>query len=421
MHWIGWEKMKLSKEEGGLGFRDLHSFNMAMLARQGWRLLQAPDSFCARVLRAKYYPSGDVLSAEPVVGMSYVWRSILKGLEVLKEGIIWRIGDGATVKIWEDPWIPRGVTRRPVSHQGANLLTRVSELMDPNTGSWDIGLVTSCFHPDDAQTILRIPICDQTEDFVAWHFDSKGVFSVKSAYKIHVQMLKNEASRQQGDSSENSDTNPALFRALWKVHCPPRVHHFLWRFAHNSHPTYMNIGRRGVELDTRCAVYGKYFEDGGHLFIKCKNAKRRSRALFLEDVRLKLLDCTSAKECLSLILSLPEKRMLMSVAMLWCWWAERNRGNHGEKRLDVEAFRYMVTRHAEEWIQYLVPKPASPGVQHCKWEKPPEHMVKINTDAAFSERSGAGGWGVICRDADSAIRFAAAGGKHDFSDALHAH
>jgi hypothetical protein len=68
MHWVGWEKMKLPKEQGGLGFRDLYSFNLAMLARQGWRLLQSPDSLCARVLHAKYYPDGDLLSAKPQPG-----------------------------------------------------------------------------------------------------------------------------------------------------------------------------------------------------------------------------------------------------------------------------------------------------------------------------------------------------------------
>jgi hypothetical protein len=74
-HWVSWEKMMMPKEEGGLGFRDLHSFNLAMLARQVWRLIQAPNSLCSRVLRAKYFEDGDILNAKPTPGMSYVWRS----------------------------------------------------------------------------------------------------------------------------------------------------------------------------------------------------------------------------------------------------------------------------------------------------------------------------------------------------------
>jgi hypothetical protein len=135
MHWVGWEKMKMSKDEGGLGFRDLYTFNLAMLAKQGWRLIQAPDSLCARVLRAKYFPDGNLLMARPQTGMSYVWRSILKGIEVLKGGIIWRIGDGSKVHIWEDAWFPSGSTRQPSAHKGDYDLVWVSELIDQTSCS----------------------------------------------------------------------------------------------------------------------------------------------------------------------------------------------------------------------------------------------------------------------------------------------
>jgi hypothetical protein len=66
-----------------------------MLAKQGWRLLSDPMSLCARVLKAKYFPNTDVLHVEPVDGMSYSWRSILKGIKLLKEGVIKRVGNGA--------------------------------------------------------------------------------------------------------------------------------------------------------------------------------------------------------------------------------------------------------------------------------------------------------------------------------------
>jgi hypothetical protein len=217
MHWVGWEKMKLSKEEGGLGFRDLHSFNLAMLARQCWRLIQAPESLCAQVLRAKYFSNGDLLTAKPVVGMSYVWRSILKGLEVFKEGIIWRIGDGTRVNIWQDPWFPRGVTRQPSTHKGDCDLEMVSELIDASTCTWNQSLINQHFHPDDVLIILSIPLRDQTDDFIAWHFDQRGIFFVKSAYKVHVDMLNREKVFQTGQGSEARSVKSEVFKKIWKV------------------------------------------------------------------------------------------------------------------------------------------------------------------------------------------------------------
>jgi hypothetical protein len=76
MHCHAWWKLCYPKSDGGMGFRDFHSFNLAMLAKQVWRLSTNQESLCATVLRAKYYPHGDVLKA----GSSFTWQSIVAGI-----------------------------------------------------------------------------------------------------------------------------------------------------------------------------------------------------------------------------------------------------------------------------------------------------------------------------------------------------
>ncbi|XP_050211979.1 uncharacterized protein LOC126662136 [Mercurialis annua] len=62
--------MPMSK--GGLGFRNVRAFNLAMLAKQVWRLYQYSDSLCGKVFCAKYFPESDVLKASKGKWASYV-------------------------------------------------------------------------------------------------------------------------------------------------------------------------------------------------------------------------------------------------------------------------------------------------------------------------------------------------------------
>lgn len=57
-------------------------------------MMQHPESLCARVLGVKYFPDGNLLNAGEIRNMSYTWRSILKGINILKKDLIWRVGNG---------------------------------------------------------------------------------------------------------------------------------------------------------------------------------------------------------------------------------------------------------------------------------------------------------------------------------------
>ena len=94
------------KNDGGMGFKDFKSFNKALLAKQSWRLWQTLDSFLAKIMEGKYYSGGNILEAPLGARPSYAW-SIHGSCDLLKHGLIWRVRNGAQIRIWKDKWIPR--------------------------------------------------------------------------------------------------------------------------------------------------------------------------------------------------------------------------------------------------------------------------------------------------------------------------
>lgn len=80
--------MGRSKSDGGLGFRDLEVFNFALLAKQGWRILQHLESMVVTVMKDKYFRTGSFMQALLGHNPLYAWRSIYKAREVLERGLV---------------------------------------------------------------------------------------------------------------------------------------------------------------------------------------------------------------------------------------------------------------------------------------------------------------------------------------------
>lgn len=142
MAWLNWEKMCAPKEKDGLGFQDLKAFNLALLAKQGWCLQTKPNSLVHQVLEARYFPQIDFLHAEVGSRPSYAWHSILSTQTVVKTSYRWQVGNGESIAIWTDHWLPRPSTFRvlsPPPPHSAN--TKVSSLIHLDSGDWNVLLI----------------------------------------------------------------------------------------------------------------------------------------------------------------------------------------------------------------------------------------------------------------------------------------
>ncbi|GAA0146506.1 hypothetical protein LIER_06440 [Lithospermum erythrorhizon] len=107
--------MCLPKEEEGLGFRSRVHMNSALLAKQAWRLVEDPGNPLALAYKARYFPDTDFWDATTGSTPSYIWRSILQSREVLRRGCKWVLGDGKTIRIWQDSWVIRDSVERLIS------------------------------------------------------------------------------------------------------------------------------------------------------------------------------------------------------------------------------------------------------------------------------------------------------------------
>ena len=91
--------MPQPKSHGGLGSRDMKLFNQALLAKQAWRLIENPQSLCAQVLKAKYFPNGFLVDTvlqgtPPRLGkqLSMDWsctRKVLFGVLVMAQRCVY--------------------------------------------------------------------------------------------------------------------------------------------------------------------------------------------------------------------------------------------------------------------------------------------------------------------------------------------
>ncbi|KAL5766450.1 hypothetical protein ACOSP7_017067 [Xanthoceras sorbifolium] len=281
IHWCRWKTLCSNKLEGGLGFRDLSLFNQALLAKQGWRLINQPGSLAGQVLKHIYFPRTSFLRAKATASASLMWRSILWGRSLIEKGSRWRVGSGSSVSILQDRWLPRPSSFKVIDGYSLARDSMVTSLKSAS-GAWNSSLVRNSFAPIDAECILSLPTSLRScPDQLLWHFSKDGKYSVKSGYWLASSL------GQDGTSSSSSSVGSSWWKFLWSLNIPAKVRMFVWRACRNLLPTRSLLAARRVSVGAGCPLCDAGVDSVLHALWYCRSLVVSKAAVpFLSGLRL---------------------------------------------------------------------------------------------------------------------------------------
>ncbi|KAA3477682.1 reverse transcriptase-like protein [Gossypium australe] len=141
---LSWRTLCQPKGMGGIGLRNMRLFNIALLGRQVWRLINNKESLYFKVLSSKYFPDGNIFNAKKVNRASFTWSSIAAAVDLLKNSFGWQIGNDEPIKIRKDNWGLEGLNGSTII---PNMLSSgdvsVKNLWKEHDRSWNVEKIAS--------------------------------------------------------------------------------------------------------------------------------------------------------------------------------------------------------------------------------------------------------------------------------------
>ncbi|CAN0899672.1 Uncharacterized mitochondrial protein AtMg00310 [Linum grandiflorum] len=202
-----------------------------------------PETLAERVYKAKYYADGDFLSASLGSSPSYTWRSVCHSQIVIAHGVRWRVGDGQTISFWHDTWLRRDGRFEIESIPLGNTDIRLAGLIqtEGSTKTWDIRWPEGLVNDEELDDILSIPRRENNVDTRIWHYSNKGVYTVKSGYKLLME----------GITTSDHLHFSGQWNKLWSSQVAPKIRHLVWRGIRDVLSTWVALSRKGGCCSTR--------------------------------------------------------------------------------------------------------------------------------------------------------------------------
>lgn len=271
----------------------------------------------------------------------------------------------------------------------------MSDLILPDTHSWNVEKVTRLFSPRDRNAILNIPLSLlSTEDKIIWHWSSNGIYSIKTGYRVLTEKIE-----------ENSHLfAEGNWARIWKANVPHKVRQFLWSAARDTLPTRVNLQAKGIQVPCTCLLCGRNPETSWHVFIDCPTSAEVWREAGLwEEIDRHAEMTNSFSELLFVILRESPNAISENIIMIaWSLWYRRNDVCWSNGPKDPGTVIRRAKNVHTDWskLEDLRNRLESTNSLVCDnlWHYPPVGFLKCNTDAAIFLSEAKAGIGIVFRN-----------------------
>jgi hypothetical protein len=253
----------MKKENGGVGIPNLRDLNLCLLRSWGKRYPGDRDKIWRMLVDFKYNTKKPNIFTCKDAGVSNFWKGVLWATRVARMGYMWKVGDGTSVRFWEDNWIGSS----SLAIQYWELYCLVNEQNKIIAELWDGENLRCTFRRcvdvrifnmwEEVVSIASALVLNGEEDELIWKFQSSGVYSSQPLYVV----------------INFWGVTLVYVPLVWSLMIPPRMHFFLWLVSKNKLLTRDNLGKRR-RVDEQTCLFCSEEETTHHLLFECVVAKQ---------------------------------------------------------------------------------------------------------------------------------------------------
>jgi hypothetical protein len=260
---LSWHGIRfcIPKKEGGLGIKKLDIWNQACMLHHIWTLFARSGSLWVAWVEKNLLKGDSFWQVSIPQSGSWSWKKLLKLINVAKQFLSFKVGDGNKIFLWYDTWHPEGCLfdkfeYRVIYDAGRNIGPRVSSIIRdgewfwPSARSDHLVLIQSRLH--------EIPIGGV--DLPIWK-SSSGKYSSAQTWEL----LRNKL------------PEVSWHQFVWFSWAIPKHAFFLWLVFRNALVTKERMCYWGYSGSTLCLFCFACQESREHLFFSCNFSRRICR------------------------------------------------------------------------------------------------------------------------------------------------